>query len=224
MSLSTFIATACLALMVAASPALSATSQSYQALDRATATACIRASGLRDGHAGAVTRFSDTAGVDARTVTGVWPQAHMRGARATLLCLYDRRTRRAETQELASGAATPLPPRPTKLRDAWWQAREIGGMAVVNGAEVTLMLGSDGKVGGRSGCNNYSANYRLDGAALKVFPPMIGTRMACAPAAMAQEDRYRQLLELAQRAEIRQDGSLVLSLEDGRTLRFTASE
>lgn len=89
-----------LALTLFATGARASTPAAYAALDRATARACRSVSGLREARvtAGPV-RFSDRLGMDARLVTGVHPQPHMKGARATLLCLYDRRAKRAETQE-----------------------------------------------------------------------------------------------------------------------------
>jgi hypothetical protein len=62
--------------------------------------ACRKASDLKDAKTvGAPILFSDTAGKTALFVTGTWRPAHMKGARATMLCLYDRQTRTAEAQE-----------------------------------------------------------------------------------------------------------------------------
>ena len=46
--------------------------------------------------------FSDGFGMDARLVNGRYPQVHMHGAHGTMLCLYDRRTRKAEVQDAAA--------------------------------------------------------------------------------------------------------------------------
>lgn len=89
-----------LPLLAVAVPAAASTAASYAALDRATARACRSVSDLDNAKAGPVTRFSDTFGMDVRTVTGNWRPAHMKGAKATLLCIYDRRKKRAEVQEL----------------------------------------------------------------------------------------------------------------------------
>jgi heat shock protein HslJ len=198
--------------------AWASTPAAWDALDRRSTAACLQAAGLLNARVGPPTRFSDRIGVEVRTVTGTWPQPHMRGASASLVCVYDRRTRRAETQELTMASTTPAPT--LAVKDVWWRAEDIGGRGVVDRAEVTLLLGSDGKIGGRSGCNQYSANYQLEGDRLRVFPPMIGTRMACPPALMDQEARYRGLLERASRVEVDQTGALSLFLDDGRTLRF----
>ena len=197
-------------------PASAATPRSYAALDRQTSAACIVASGLRNATVGPVVRFSDTVMMDVRTVTGTYPQAHMRGAKGEMLCLYNRRTKRAETQETA------MPPGPVasmSVKDVWWQGIDIDGRPVRTNA-VTLMFGSDGKIGGKSACNNYSVNYTLTGSDLRVFPGMIGTRMACRPPVMAQEEQFRMLLGSATSAVVQADGSLVVMTPNRQSLRF----
>jgi heat shock protein HslJ len=208
-----------------AAPAVAATPQSYSVADQASAAACRAASGLREATVGPATRFSDAFLMDVRTVTGTWPQRHMKGAKAAMLCLYNRRTRRAETQEVATAAPPPPAAAPevdmSAFRDVWWQVAEIDGRKPLGPRLLTLMLGSDGKIGGNSGCNGYSANYQLTGTAMKVFPPMIGTRMACPPRIMDQETAYRALLERAAQATAGPAGSLIVTAADGRALRFT---
>jgi len=67
--------------------------------DKDVAAACRKASGLREPQVqAAVVRFDDAIGIDARLVRGTWPQAHMRGKQAVMLCLFDRKTRRAVAQ------------------------------------------------------------------------------------------------------------------------------
>ena len=90
-----------------------------------------------------------------------------------MLCLYHRRSKRVEVQELAY----PIPPAPAiSIKDVWWQADSIGGKPVVSGSEVTLMLGGDGKVGGKSGCNGYDRHNdglrpRADGSGTELSQP-----------------------------------------------------
>ena len=89
-----------LPLLLLAAPALATGPAAQAGADRATARACRSVSGLKDARVeGAPVRFGDTIGMDARLVHGTWPQPHMKGAKATMLCLYDRRAKRAETQE-----------------------------------------------------------------------------------------------------------------------------
>ncbi len=212
------IARSTLALFVfaAASPALAATPDAWAKLDMASEAACLKAANLGGATTGPPIRYSDRNGIDARVVVGTWPQPHMKGAKAKMLCLYNRKNKRVEVQELAE----PMVKQAAALKDVWWRAEDIGGKGVVANSEVTLMLGSDGKIGGRSGCNGYSANYQLTGESLKVVPPIIGTKMMCPPALMSQEQAYRSLIETAQSASVTPDGALVITSTGGATSRF----
>ena len=76
------------------------TPEEWQKLDAASAKACIAASGFRDAKAGPSLHFSDDLAVDARIVSGVYPQDFMNGALGRMLCLYSRKSERAEMQEI----------------------------------------------------------------------------------------------------------------------------
>ncbi len=65
----------------------------------AARNACVKASGLDDAAASAPVHFSDRIAQDVILVTGHYPQKLMKGKPGTMLCLYDRRSKRAETQE-----------------------------------------------------------------------------------------------------------------------------
>lgn len=206
--------------MLAGSVAQASTPGAYAALEKRSAAACIAASGLRDGKAGPTVRFSDRVMIDARFVTGTYPQAHMKGAKGTMLCLYNRKTRRAEAQEApASMAEAGLPATGAAIKDIWWRAEDIGGRGIVTSVDVKLMFGSDGKIGGKSGCNNYSVNYALTGTKLKVYPPMIGTRMMCAADVMSQEALFQKMLGEATGAAVLPDGKMLVTGPNG-TMRF----
>lgn len=86
-----------------AAAAQAATPDSYAALEAKVATACGKASGFDRATVSPTTvRFSDQAGVDARLVTGIYPQPHMKRAQGLMLCLYDRRSGRVEVQDAES--------------------------------------------------------------------------------------------------------------------------
>lgn len=107
--------------------ALASSPAAWAQHDKETQRACAAASDLKDPvvHPTAVL-FDDTVGYDARLVTGTWKPAHMKGAKALMLCLFDRKTRRAVVQDAevwraaiapaAPAAAAPKPPvkAPTK--------------------------------------------------------------------------------------------------------------
>lgn len=196
-------------------PAMSATPESYAKLDKVTEAACDKASNLNSAIVGPVIRYSDRTGIDARIVDGTWPQPHMNGAKARMLCLYNRKNKRVEVQELAEPVA-----KVTVVKDIWWRAENIGGRSIADGSEVTMMLGSDGKIGGKSGCNGYSARYQITGNTIQVFPPMIGTRMACAPGIMSQEQTYQTFMGEAKSFTTTQEGRLVVSSASGATTTF----
>ena len=210
------VAGAAAAAMLLAAPASAATPDAWAKLDKASEAACLKAANLGGATIGPPIRYSDRTGVDARVVTGTWPQPHMKGAKAKMLCLYNRKNKRVEVQEMAE----PVVKAAAIVKDVWWRAENIGGKGIIDNSEVTLMLGGDGKIGGKSGCNGYSANYQLTGDALKIFPPMIGTRMMCAPALMNQEQAYRTLIETAQSVSITPEGALVITSDGGATSRF----
>jgi len=93
---------AALALLAAAAPA-AASSPSAWAKERAAAKhACEKASGLINARASAPIAFSDRWHMDAMLVSGIWPQRHMKRKAATMLCLYDRRTRHAAVEDAAA--------------------------------------------------------------------------------------------------------------------------
>lgn len=85
-----------------AAPTFAATPASYAALDKASEATCLKAAGLKDGAAGPVVRFSDRTRMDARVVNGIWPQPHMQGKAASMLCIYHRRSGHVEVQELST--------------------------------------------------------------------------------------------------------------------------
>ncbi len=80
--------------------AQASTPEEWQKLDEASAMACIAASGFRDAKAEPSLHFSDELAVDARVVSGIYPQDFMNGALGRMLCLYSRKTERAEVQEI----------------------------------------------------------------------------------------------------------------------------
>lgn len=210
------LAGAAAVVMLSAAPATAATPDAWAKLDKASEAACLKAANLGGATAGPPIRYSDRTGIDARVVVGAWPQPHMKGAKAKMLCLYNRKSKRVEVQELSE----PVVKQALVIKDVWWRAEDIGGRGVVDNSEVTLMLGGDGKIGGKSGCNGYSANYQFTGDVLKVFPPMSGTRMMCAPALMNQEDAYRSLMETAKSVSVTPEGALVITSAGGATTRF----
>ena len=86
---------------------------------------------------------------------------------------------------------------------------------VLAGTEVTALF-QDGTVGGTAGCNNYFANYEVDGNQLTVG---VGgtTMMACPQPIMAQESAYMTNLA-ASAAYLITGDQLQIAGADGKTL------
>ena len=207
-------------------PDAAATPDAAGALNRASEAACLRAAAHDDARISAPTRYSDSLMVEARLVDGrpagaAPAEIGATAERVTLLCLYHRGTGQAETRpfdpEQARGYSR-------ELRDVWWHAVDVGGSPPIGPDVVTMMLGRDGRISGRSGCNIYSALYRLDGEALEVIWPMTGTRRDCRPVVMDQELRFRQSVLQARSLRLQPDGALLLTDRDGATVRFVRAE
>ncbi|HEX5515848.1 MAG TPA: META domain-containing protein [Gammaproteobacteria bacterium] len=100
-----------------------------------------------------------------------------------------------------------------ELAGTAWAAVSIDGRSVQAGIESTVVFQGD-RVGGSAGCNRYSAVLESQGTALHIGD-IVATKMACAPAAMDQEQRFLGALEVV--AAYRwTDGSLILLDVDGQ--------
>ena len=105
----------------------------------------------------------------------------------------------------------------TLLHGREWVVADINGKGLVDRSRATLNFGVDGRVAGRSSCNNFTAQYTLTGEALTVSKAA-GTMMACEPALMAQERLFLDVLQSVRRFDLRPDGALVLQTDDRRTI------
>lgn len=84
---------------MAAAPAMASTPSAWNAMHVAARRACIAAAGLRAPSVSDALDFSDTSAKTALLVRGTYTQRFMKGATGTFLCLYDRRTKKAEAME-----------------------------------------------------------------------------------------------------------------------------
>lgn len=78
--------------------------------------------------------------------------------------------------------------------DVNWLAEDIGGGGVIDYAQTTLMIKSDGSVSGSGGCNRFMTSASIDGSKI-TFKSAAATRMMCAPALMDQEQKFFSALE-----------------------------
>ena len=98
---------------------------------------------------------------------------------------------------------------PVTLFDTNWLAEDINGGGVIDDAQSTFSVASDGRVSGRGGCNGYFAQATIDGNSIKIGKAG-ATMMACAPALMDQEGKFLAALEKAATFRIDGDGKLFL--------------
>jgi hypothetical protein len=71
--------------------------------------ACIRASGMENAAVSAPVHFSDRTGLDVLLVTGQYPLRVNKGRAGTMLCLYDRKRKIAQTRDADAWSKRPTP-------------------------------------------------------------------------------------------------------------------
>jgi putative lipoprotein len=99
-----------------------------------------------------------------------------------------------------------------------WLAEDIDGKGVIDNAQSTLVFGTDGKVSGRAGCNQYGGKATLNGASL-IMDQVFSTKMACtAPALMDQETRFLEALQATR--SYRMEGPKLVLLDGAGTARL----
>lgn len=103
------------------------------------------------------------------------------------------------------------------VQGAEWVVEDVSGAGIVDRSRVTMKFAPDGQLSGKAGCNGYGAGYDMTKDRLKVGP-IRATRMACAPALMAQEAAFLDVLGAVAVFRLRSDGALVLSDSAGRTI------
>ena len=106
------------------------------------------------------------------------------------------------------------------LEDRTWRFDRVRGEPVPEGLEITLEIAlesnrANGRLAGLAACNRYTADFSLDGAAVRVGAPA-STKRACPPPAMAAEARFLDALRSAVTLTIDAGGRLVLADPDGR--------
>src|SRR5690606_18023132 len=107
------------------------------------------------------------------------------------------------------------------IRDVTWRLEDLDKTGVIDNSHITLTFGSQGRISGSAGCNNYNGGYVLEGETLTIGPNIAATMRACiAEALMRQEQTFLQTLPAMTKATIDETGALILSNEEGQTLLF----
>ena len=111
---------------------------------------------------------------------------------------------------------------PARLLDIQWHLRSIvfEGTAIddVEEAGANITLGSNGRVSGRGGCNQYFGDYKLEGEFIR-FGPLASTLMYCEET-MAVEDAFFKALGVVRRLHSEENALEMWSEEGATTLLF----
>lgn len=105
------------------------------------------------------------------------------------------------------------------LEGPTWRAEQINGSAAA-GATATISIASGGKVSGSGGCNRLMGSATIAGPSL-TFGPIGSTRMACAPAVMAQERSFLDALAMVRAFHIEGGRLVLLDAAGTEAVRFT---
>ena len=97
-----------------------------------------------------------------------------------------------------------------------WLAEDIQGGGVIDTAQTTLMVDSDGTVSGSGGCNRFMSKATISGSNIS-FGEIGSTYMQCPPALMNQERKFLDVLGKTRSYKM-DSGKLVLIDESGDEL------
>jgi heat shock protein HslJ len=101
-----------------------------------------------------------------------------------------------------------------------WKLEDLGGTPALPGVEVTLEFPEAGKASGRASCNRFMGSVEISGQSIR-FGPLAATKMACVDdAANAQEVRYLEALQRAERFAFDGPALRIYSTGMERPLRF----
>jgi heat shock protein HslJ len=114
--------------------------------------------------------------------------------------------------QLIAAGGTPLATfvaQSTELAATSWRVQAInngrGAVAgALDGVEVTVQFGDDGRASGSAGCNRWHASYTARGSSLK-FGPAATTRRVCAEQGVMEQEQHF-LDALATVSEARAEG------------------
>lgn len=102
------------------------------------------------------------------------------------------------------------------LTGVTWTVTSLSGVDVDPSVAMTGTFGTDGKLTGNGGCNEYSAGYTTSGKDLTISSPVSST-MACTEVVDQQESEYLYLLENSSTYEIK-DSKLTIKDSTGQTI------
>ncbi|KQS78850.1 hypothetical protein ASG25_09535 [Rhizobium sp. Leaf384] len=95
-----------LPVLMTATLAHASSDDAWAAFNLKVAETCATASGLKHAHVSEIVAFDDTLGKVVTLVSGVFPQKALKGAHGKTLCVFDKATGKAWTDE-AKGWSAP---------------------------------------------------------------------------------------------------------------------
>lgn len=113
-------------------------------------------------------------------------------------------------------------PSPAATPAGRWLAEDIRGGGVIDRLQLVIEIAADGAVSGSGGCNRIAGRADIAGPSIS-FGRLVSTRMACAPAAMNQEQKFLAALNEVRRWRIDPARrKLILSDARGATILILA--
>ncbi len=100
-----------------------------------------------------------------------------------------------------------------------YQVEWIGERPLIDSSMLTLKLNDPMRATGLTGCNNWTADYQLNGDKL-TLSNIATTRKLCAPALMEQEQRFLAALANVQRWEFSEHQQLLLWPAQGTPIKL----
>ncbi len=126
----------------------------------------------------------------------------------------------AATPAAATPAPTPAAAAAPSLVGSAWRLKDLGEAAAIPGVEATLEFPEAGRAAGRGSCNRFFGTVEISGESIR-FGPLAATKMACLDAASnAQETKYLESLQAAERFAFDGPALLVYPRGGGAPLRF----
>jgi heat shock protein HslJ/uncharacterized membrane protein len=130
----------------------------------------------------------------------------------------------AEARQAAAAATqAEVAPAAVTLWGTAWRLESVAGADVLKGSQATLEFPSEGRASGNGSCNRFNGVVTVDSSTIQ-FGGLAATRMACAEAAMRQEDAYFAALRDALRYETDGQSLRIFSAGQAEPLRFVATQ
>jgi heat shock protein HslJ len=110
------------------------------------------------------------------------------------------------------------------VRNVEWRAVDIGGQpAITSHRPASMRLDAQGRAGGSGGCNQWHAQYRIEGSKIS-FSQIGSTRMLCEGPAGEQENVFFAMLQSVDRYTLGPNRTLTLATPQGVIVTFRRPE